>query len=258
MIRAAREASIKLKRDYGEVDQLQVSKKGPADYVTAADIRTEKILRGELSKARPDYGFLMEEAGAIEGTDPDRRWIIDPIDGTTNFVHGIAHFAMSIALQEHGRITAGVVFNPITEEMFTAELGQGARLNDRRIRVSSRGAMDNAVFATGIPFLGRGTTSDHQGYLAEMGAVMAVSAGIRRFGSAALDLAFVAAGRYDGFWETGLMPWDIAAGVILVREAGGLVTDIAGRDLRLEAGSILTANRNLHQPLGDTLRNACK
>ena len=258
MIRAAREASIKLKRDYGEVDQLQVSKKGPADYVTAADIRTEKILRGELSKARPDYGFLMEEAGGIEGTDPDRRWIIDPIDGTTNFVHGIAHFAMSIALQEHGRITAGVVFNPITEEMFTAELGQGARLNDRRIRVSSRGAMDNAVFATGIPFLGRGTASDHQGYLAEMGAVMAVSAGIRRFGSAALDLAFVAAGRYDGFWETGLMPWDIAAGVILVREAGGLVTDIAGRDLRLEAGSILTANRNLHQPLGDTLRNACK
>ena len=258
MIRAAREASIKLKRDYGEVDQLQVSKKGPADYVTAADVRTERILRGELSKARPDYGFLMEEAGAVDGTDPDRRWIIDPIDGTTNFVHGIAHFAMSIALQEHGRITTGVVFNPITEEMFTAELGQGARLNDRRIRVSSRGAMDNAVFATGIPFLGRGTTSDHHSFLAEMGAVMAVSAGIRRFGSAALDLAFVAAGRYDGFWETGLQPWDIAAGVILVREAGGLVTDMTGRDLRLEEGSILTANRNLHQPLGQTLRQARK
>ncbi len=258
MIRAAREASIKLKRDYGEVDQLQVSKKGPADYVTAADIRTEKILRGELSKARPDYGFLMEEAGTVEGTDPDRRWIIDPIDGTTNFVHGIAHFAMSIALQEHGRITAGVVFNPISEELFCAELGQGAYLNDRRIRVSSRGAMDNAVFATGIPFLGRGSDGDHQTFLKEMGAVMAVSSGIRRFGSAALDLAFVAAGRYDGFWETGLQPWDIAAGVILVREAGGLVTDLQGRDLRLEAGSILTANRNLHQPLGQTLRQARK
>ena len=258
MIRAAREASIKLKRDYGEVSQLQVSKKGPADYVTAADIRTEKILRGELTKARPDFGFLMEEAGAIEGKDPNRRWIIDPIDGTTNFVHGIAHFAMSIALQEHGRITAGIVFNPITEELFSAELGQGAYLNARRIRVSPRGGMDGAIFATGIPFMGRGSIFDHQISLKEIGAVMAVSAGIRRFGAASLDLAFVAAGRYDGFWENGLQPWDIAAGVILVREAGGLVTNIQGHDLRLDAGTILTANRNLHQPLGDTLRHARK
>ncbi|MDP6428918.1 MAG: inositol monophosphatase family protein [Rhodospirillales bacterium] len=258
MIRAAREASVKLKRDYGEVDQLQVSKKGPADFVTAADIRTEKILRGELAKARPDYGFLMEEAGAVEGADQDRRWIIDPIDGTTNFVHGIAHFAMSIALQEHGKITAGIVFNPITEELFTAEAGNGAYLNDRRLRVSSRVGLDNSVFATGIPFMGRGDDQDHQRFLSEMAAVMGASAGIRRFGSAALDLAFVAAGRYDGFWESGLMPWDIAAGIILVREAGGLVTDIDGRDMRLEAGTILASNPNLHQPLGDTLRKARK
>ncbi|NQV56479.1 MAG: inositol monophosphatase, partial [Rhodospirillales bacterium] len=186
------------------------------------------------------------------------RWIIDPIDGTTNFVHGIAHFAMSIALQEHGKITAGIVFNPITEELFAAEAGQGAYLNDHRIRVSSRGAMENSIFATGIPFLGRGDEKDHQKFMKEMSTVMGISAGIRRFGSAALDLAFVAAGRLDGFWETGLKSWDIAAGIILVREAGGLVTDIDGRDMRLEAGTILAANANLHQPLGNALRKARK
>ena len=256
MVAAARKAGIRIKRDYGEVDQLQVSKKGPADFVTAADIRTEKILREELRHTRPDFGFLMEESGTEAGKDPDRRWIIDPIDGTTNFVHGIAHFAISIALEERGELTAGIIFDPINEQMFTAERGQGAYLNDRRIRVSSRGHLPDAVFATGIPFKGRGSDEDHQRFLAEMGAVMGQAAGIRRFGSAALDLAYVAAGRFDGFWESDLQPWDMAAGILLVREAGGLVSDLSGRDKRIETGNIVAANPNLHQPLRDILRTA--
>jgi myo-inositol-1(or 4)-monophosphatase len=258
MIKAARKASRKLKRDYGEVDQLQVSSKGPADFVTAADVRTEEMLRDELLYARPDYGFLLEEGGEIAGKDESRRWIIDPIDGTTNFIHGIPHFAMSIALEENGEITAGVIYEPINEQMFWAEKGQGAFLNDRRMRVSGRAQMDQSIFATGIPFMGRGEASDHDKFLQQMGAVMAVSAGIRRFGSAALDLAYVAAGRFDGFWETGLQPWDIAAGIIMVREAGGMVTEMDGRDRMLETGSILAVNPNLHQELGQILRKAGK
>ncbi len=258
MIKAARKASRKLKRDYGEVDQLQVSSKGPADFVTAADVRTEEMLRDELAYARPDYGFLLEEGGEITGEDASRRWIIDPIDGTTNFIHGIPHFAMSIALEENGEITAGVIYEPINEQMFWAEKGQGAFLNDRRMRVSGRAQMDQSIFATGIPFMGRGEPGDHEAFLKQMGAVMAVSAGIRRFGSAALDLAYVAAGRFDGFWETGLKPWDIAAGIIMVREAGGMVTELDGRDRMLESGSILAVNPNLHQELGQIIRMAGK
>jgi len=255
MIKAARKAARKLQRDYGEVDQLQVSSKGPADFVTAADIRTEKMLKEELEYARHDYGFLMEEDGEITGNDPDRRWIIDPIDGTTNFVHGIPHFAMSIALEENGEITAGVIYEPINEQMFWAEKGQGAFLNDRRMRVSGRSQMNQSIFATGIPFLGR---DGHEPFLKEIEAVMAVSAGIRRFGSAALDLAYVAAGRFDGFWETGLQPWDIAAGIVIVREAGGMVTELDGRDRMLESGSILAVNPNLYQELGQILKKAGK
>jgi len=258
MVNAARKASVRLKRDYGEVDQLQVSKKGPADFVTAADVRTEKILREELSHARPGFGFLMEESGEVTGDDPDRRWIIDPIDGTTNFVHGIAHFAISIAAEENGEITAGLIFEPINEQLFWAEKGQGAYLNDRRIRVSSRGQMSQSLFATGIPFMGRGTQDDHDQFAEEMKAVMAVSAGIRRFGSAALDLAYVAAGRYEGFWETGLKPWDIAAGILLVREAGGLVSDLSGRERMLENGSIIAATPGLHQELRSIVTKAKK
>lgn len=249
MVNAARKASIRLKRDYGEVDQLQVSKKGPADFVTVADMRTEKLLREELGHARPGFGFLMEEAGEHPGKDPHRRWIIDPIDGTTNFVHGIAQFAISIAAEENGEITAGLIFEPINEELFWAEKGQGAYLNDRRIRVSSRTHMAQSLFATGIPFMGRGTEADHDNFLAEMKAVMSVSAGIRRFGSAALDLAYVAAGRFDGFWERKLQPWDMAAGILIVREAGGLVSDLSGRDSMLDSGSIIAANPNLQPDL---------
>ena len=256
MTKAARTAAVRLKRDYGEVDQLQVSKKGPADFVTAADERTEKILRSELERARPDYGFLMEEGGAVKGKDPTKRWIIDPIDGTTNFVHGIAHFAMSVALEDNGEIVAGMVFDPINELMFTAEKGQGAYLNERRLRVSKRELMGVSLFATGIPFMGRGSNEDHDRFLAQMKAVMSVSSGIRRFGSAALDLAFVAAGRYEGFWETGLKPWDIAAGILLVREAGGMVSELDGGDKMMESGSILAANPVLHGPLGETVRKA--
>jgi myo-inositol-1(or 4)-monophosphatase len=252
MIKAARKASGKLKRDYGEVEQLQVSTKGPADFVTVADIRTEEMLRDALTHARPEYGFLMEESGAIAGNDPSRRWIIDPIDGTTNFIHGIPHFAISIALEEHNEITAGVIYEPINDQMFWAEKGNGAWLNDRRMRVSGRTLMEQSIFATGIPFLSRG---NHKQFLRQMESVMAVSAGIRRFGSAALDLAYVAAGRFDGFWETELQPWDIAAGIIMVREAGGMVAEINGRDDMLKTGSVLASNPNLYKELGQTILN---
>ncbi len=253
MVAAAEKASRPLKRDFGEIENLQVSQKGPSDFVTAADIRTEKILHAELSKARPDFGFYMEESGETPGTDPDRRWIIDPIDGTINFIHGVPHIAISIAMEERGEITAALVYNPILEETFLAEKGQGASFNNRRIRVSSRTAMQDCVIATGIPHRGRG---DHAAYLPQLAAVMESSSGIRRLGSAALDLAYVAAGRFDGFWETGLQYWDIAAGLLLVREAGGYVTSIDGKDKNIDGSSVLAANPTLHRSLGDVLRTA--
>ncbi|MEE2746765.1 MAG: inositol monophosphatase family protein [Pseudomonadota bacterium] len=246
MTNAARKASTLVKRDYGEVEQLQVSKKGPSDFVTNADIRTEHILREELGRARPNFGFLTEESGVTEGSDPSRRWIIDPIDGTTNFIHGIGHFAICIALEESNKITAGVIFDPINEQMFWAEKGFGAYLNNRRIRVSARTDLSNSIFATGIPFRGRGTKSHHKEFLQELAKIMSISAGIRRFGSAALDLAYVAAGKFDGFWEAGLSPWDIAAGILIVREAGGMVSDKSGKDGMMETGTIIAANPELH------------
>ena len=236
--------------------QLQVSKKGPSDFVTAADVRTEKILKHELSRARPDFGFLMEEGGEIRGNNPNSRWIIDPIDGTTNFIHGIAHFAICIALEEAGQITACIIFDPINEQLFWAEKGYGAFLNDRRIRVSARTNISQSIFATGIPFRGKGTTDNHKTFLDQIGTVMTVSAGIRRFGSAALDLAYVAAGRFDGFWESGLKPWDIAAGIIIVREAGGIVSDLTGDDKMLYNGNVIAANPSLHSPLLNLVSDA--
>ena len=255
MIQAARKAARNVKRDYGEVDQLQVSHKGPADFVTAADIRTEKILTESLSNARPEYGFLSEELGEVKGTDNNYRWIIDPIDGTTNFIHGIPHFAISIALEENGALIAGVIYEPINDQMFWAERGNGAWINDRRLRVSARKRMSESIFATGIPFLGRG---DHKVFLRQIEAIMAVSAGIRRFGSAALDLAYVAAGRFDGFWETNLKPWDIAAGILIVREAGGMVSGTKGREDMLATGCIVAANPYLHSELLEKVRNSTK
>src|SRR3954463_7485351 len=213
MTAAALKASRGLKRDFGEVEQLQVSMKGPADFVSNADLKAEKLLRAELSKGRPGYGFLMEESGASAGSDSRHRWIVDPLDGTTNFLHGIPHFAISIALERDGEIVAAVVYDPTRDEMFWAEKGIGAYLNDRRLRVSGRRRLGEALIATGIPFRERG---NHPNYLAGLAAIMVETSGVRRFGSAALDLAYVAAGRYDGFWEVGLQPWDIAAGLLLV------------------------------------------
>lgn len=246
MTAAAHKAARGLVRDLGELEHLQVSKKGPADYVSKADRRAEGILRAELSKARPTYGLLMEEAGAIAGSDTSNRWVVDPLDGTTNFLHGIPHFAISIALERDGEPFAGVIYSPIHDEMYVAEKGSGAYLNGRRLRVSARKSVEEALFATGIPFNG---LPDHDLFLRQLEPVMAISAGVRRFGSAALDLAYVAAGRYDGYWENGLNPWDVAAGIVLVREAGGFVTDLAGGGKMLSGGGILAANSALHPQL---------
>lgn len=251
MIRAADKASRGLKRDFGEVENLQVSRKGPADFVSAADLRAERILRQELHRARPDYGFLMEESGEKAGRPgSDRRWIVDPLDGTTNFLHGLPHFAVSIALSEGAQVIAAVVYDPIKEDLFYAEKGCGAYLNDRRMRVSGRSRLDEALLATGIPFKGRG---GEQCFLQELDQAMRHTAGVRRWGTASLDLAYVAAGRYEGFWERDLSPWDVAAGVLLVREAGGYITAIDGSPLRLDGRSILAANDRLHSQLVELL-----
>jgi myo-inositol-1(or 4)-monophosphatase len=254
MFAAAKKAARVLVRDFGEVEQLQVSKKGPSDFVTAADLRAERILTEELTRARPTYGVLAEERGATNGADANaRRWLIDPLDGTTNFLHGIPHFAISLALAEGDEVVAGVVYDPIRDEMFWAERGAGAYVNDRRLRVSARDKLADAVIATGIPHHGR---DHHDSFLKELPAVMAACAGVRRFGAAALDLAYVAAGRYDAFWERGLKPWDIAAGLILVREAGGFVTDFAGSRNPLASGDVVAANDPLHRPLLRLLADA--
>ncbi|MCB2109308.1 MAG: inositol monophosphatase [Rhodobacteraceae bacterium] len=249
MIAAAEKAARGLKRDFGEIEHLQVSRKGPGDFVSAADVKTEKTLVAELSKARPTFGFLLEEGGTKAGSDADHRWIIDPIDGTTNFLHGIPHFAISIALQHRDAIIAGVVLNPATDELYAAEKGQGAYLNNRRIRVSARTRMDDAVIGTGIPHKGRLDADGHKQFLGQLEKVMAATAGIRRAGTASLDLAYVASGRLDGFWELGLQPWDMAAGVLLVREAGGFVTDAATDGDPLTTGNIAAANPDLHAGL---------
>jgi len=253
MTGAAQKAAKAMKRDFGEIEQLQVSQKGPADFVSAADVKAEKTLRAELAKARPRFGFLGEEGVDVKGEDGHHRWIIDPIDGTTNFLHGIPHFAISLALEMDGEIIAGLIYNPAVEEMYYAEKGKGAFLNDKRLRVSSRKNLADSVIATGIPFHGR---PGHKPFLNQIERVMGNVAGIRRMGAASLDLAYVAAGRFDGFWESGLQPWDIAAGLILVREAGGFVTEIDGGKNILGSGNVLASNAKLHKPLSDLLNGA--
>ena len=253
MQQAARKASRRLVRDFGEVENLQVSRKGPGDFVTAADFRTDEKLRDALQQARPGFGFLTEEGKDIVGEDESRRWIIDPIDGTMNFMHGTPMFCISIALEEAGEVTAGLVYAPVPDEMFWAEKGQGAYLNDRRLRVASRRHMGDAVIGTGMPHLGHPDTS---GYLAELGAVMAECAGIRCMGAAALDLAYVAAGRFDGFWDTGLAPWDIAAGLLLAREAGAMVSRTDGGANPLYAGDVLAANEAMHSRMLRLIRQS--
>lgn len=246
MVQAAFKAGKSLSRDFGEVQNLQVSVKGPSDYVSQADRKAEKIVKDELMKARPTYGFVGEESDEIKGTDGAHRWIVDPLDGTTNFLHGIPQFAVSIALERNGEIVAAVVFNPATDELYTAEKGGGAFLNDRRLRVAARKELSDAVVICGVPHLGRG---NHGKFLVELRHVMGEVAGVRRFGAASLDLAYIAAGRCDGFWEVGLAAWDIAAGILLIREAGGWVSDFDGKTNMLETGSVVAGNEYIHKAL---------
>ncbi len=253
MIAAAYKAARGLTRDFGEVEQLQVSKKGPGDFVSVADLKAERTIKEGLEKARPDFGFLMEESGAHGGADANARWIVDPLDGTMNFLHGIPHFTTSIALEQHGEIVAGVTYNPVADELYWAERGIGAYLNDRRLRVSSRSVMADALIGTGIP---HGHGDDFDRYLGEVRHVMPKVASLRRFGSATLDLAYVAAGRLDGFWERGLGPWDLAAGILLIREAGGFATDVNGGGSALATGGIVAANADLHRELLSMLKRA--
>ena len=255
MIKAAHRAGRSLKRDLGEVENLQVSLKGPRNFVTAADRRAEEIVRAELAKARPDYGFLGEEGGAHAGADKSHRWIVDPLDGTTNFLHGIPHFAVSIALERNGAITAGVVYNPANDELFVGEHGKGAFLNDKRMRVAARQRLAEAVVACGLPHYGRGDLKLARN---EIAAAQAHFAGLRRYGAATLDLAWIAAGRLDAYWERDLAPWDLAAGSLLVREAGGFVSDLDGGDAIFAKGQIAAGNDTMHRELLRLLKEAGK
>ncbi len=251
MIKAARRAGRSLVKDFREVENLQVSVKGAGDFVSKADIGAEKIIKDDLMGARPTYGWLAEEGGEDEGQDPTRRWIVDPLDGTTNFLHGLPHWAVSIALEHKGEIVAGVVFDPAKDEMFFAEKGTGAWMNESRLRVSGRHRMIESIFATGLPFGGR---ADLPETLKDLGRLLPVCAGVRRWGAASLDLAYVASGRYDGFWERRLKPWDVAAGMLIVKEAGGLVEAIRPERNILQHGEIVCSNEPVFSTFAKTIR----
>tara|TARA_E500000178_G_C17015379_1_gene752649 strand:+ start:1696 stop:2493 length:798 start_codon:yes stop_codon:yes gene_type:complete len=253
MDRAARKAARSLIRDFNELENLQVARKGTADFVSSADHAAEQAIKEELLNARPRFGYLMEESGSLDGSDAEHRWIVDPLDGTTNFIHGIPHFSISIALEHNGRLVSGVVYDPIKDELFWGERGKGAYMNDRRMRVSGRRNLAESLLATGIPFAGR---AGQQEFLKDAATLMPEVAGIRRFGSAALDLAYVAAGRYEGFFERHLSYWDMAAGILLVREAGGIVTDIQGGGDVVATGHIAAANDAVHPQLIKLLKQA--
>ena len=255
MVQAAMKAGRSLSRDFGDVQNLQVSLKGPGDYVSQADRKAEEIIFTELSKARPGYAFLMEERGTVDGDDDQHRWIVDPLDGTTNFLHGIPLFAVSIALERQGQIVAGVIYNPAMDELYTAERGGGAFMNDRRLRVAARSKLTDSVIGCGVPHLGRG---HHGNFLVELRNVMAEVSGVRRMGAASLDLAYVAAGRLDGFWENNLSAWDIAAGLLLIREAGGFVSDLSGGQNMLDDGSVAAGNEVIHRALLKTIAKPLK
>ncbi|MAY89507.1 MAG: inositol monophosphatase [Pseudooceanicola sp.] len=251
MIKAARRAGRSLVKDFREVENLQVSMKGAGDFVSRADTAAEEIIKEDLMGARPTYGWLGEETGETEGEDPTRRWIVDPLDGTTNFLHGLPHWAISIALEHKGQIVAGVVFDAAKDEMFFAEKGAGAWMNDQRLRVSGRSRMIESIFATGLPFGGR---ADLPATLKDLGRLLPACAGVRRWGAASLDLAYVAAGRYDGFWERRLHAWDIAAGLIILREAGGLAEPMTkGGDI-LNDGEVVAANEAIFASFAKVIR----
>src|SRR6201991_2367988 len=251
MVKAARRAGRSLNRDLGEIENLQVSLKGPANFVSLADKRAEEMIYTDLAKARPGYGFIGEEGGPREGTDASHTWIVDPLDGTTNFLHGIPQFAISIGLAREGTVIAGVIYNPANDELYIAERGKGAFLNDQRIRVAGRRKLNECVVACGLPHIGRG---GHDVALKEMEALQDKVAGFRRFGAASLDMAYVAAGRLDGYWERNLQPWDMAAGQILVREAGGTVSCIDGKSDPLKTGHVLCGNEAVHGELVKIIR----
>ena len=251
MVQAAMKAGRSLARDFGEVQNLQVSLKGPGDYVSQADRKAEEVIFTELSRARPSYAFLMEERGEVAGEDDQHRWIVDPLDGTTNFLHGLPIFSISIALERQGQVVAGVIYNPAMDELYTAERGGGAFMNDRRLRVAGRNKLSDAVIGTGVPHLGRG---HHGEFLVEMRNIMAEVSGVRRLGSAALDLAYVAAGRMDGFWEANLSPWDLAAGILMIREAGGFVSDKSGGQDMFGSGQVVAGNEHIHKALLKALK----
>ncbi len=255
MMRASEKAARSLLRDFNEVEHLQVSQKGPGDFVSAADRMAEEIIFEELKKLRPDYSFLMEESGAVEGSNPDYRWIIDPLDGTTNFLHGLPHWAISIALEHKGEIIAGLIHDPVKDDIFHAEKGKGAFMRRSRLRVSGHNDMSVAIIATGGVHVGF-SVAQREKYIAEYMAIHAVSPCVRRFGSAALDMAYVAAGRFDGFWERNLKPWDIAAGAIIVKESGGFIADLD--DIRknpVNTGNILAANNSLFDSIGKVIKS---
>lgn len=252
MLKAARKAGRSLVKDFREVENLQVSMKGAGDFVSRADLAAEQILKEELMGARPTYGWLAEEGGGEDGQDPTRRWIVDPLDGTTNFLHGLPHWAISIALEHKGNVVAGVIYDAAKDEMYFAERGEGAFMNDSRLRVSGRSKMIESIFATGLPFGGR---SDLPATLQDLARLMPACAGVRRWGSAALDLAYVAAGRYEGFWERRLKPWDLAAGVILVREAGGFIEPLREGKSIIEDGDVVCANEAVFDRFARIIRD---
>jgi myo-inositol-1(or 4)-monophosphatase len=257
MIKAAEKAAKSLKRDFGEVEHLQVSRKGPSDFVSKADIDAQKILREELGRARSTFGFQMEEDDKFPDTSTSaERWIVDPLDGTSNFLHGIGHWAISIGAARGNDIIAGVVYDPIKDETFWAEKGLGAYVNSKRLRVSARGDLSECLIGVGMPF--KGVVDKHPGFEAKLNAVMPKVAGIRRMGVASLDLAYVAAGRFDGFWEGRLFPWDVAAGFLLVKEAGGFIAPIVPGDdvIKNGSGSVIASNDAIHNTLVDLLRKA--
>ncbi len=253
MMRAAEKAGRGLTRDFNEVENLQVSRKGPADFVTAADKRAEEVIFEELKKARPDYSFLMEEAGEVKGSDTENRWIIDPLDGTHNYMHGIPHWCVSIALESKGKIEAAIVYDPIKEEMFRAERSSGAFLGRyKRLRVSSRNDLESAVVAFGTPVF---DPIRQEQFLKELTAVSTKMPMIRRYGAAALDLCYVAAGRMDGYWERNLKPWDCAAGYLIVKEAGGFVNSIKNDDNPIYSKNLVSGNNDIYTLLRKTLKD---
>ncbi|MET0071919.1 MAG: inositol-1-monophosphatase [Candidatus Thiodiazotropha sp.] len=243
-VRAARDAGRVISRNFNRLDRLSVSDKGNNDFVTEVDRNAEAVIINQLREKFPNHAILAEESGK-QGND-DHLWIIDPLDGTTNFLHGLPQFAVSIALKVKGRLEVGVVYDPVSEEMYTACRGEGAQLNDRKLRVSARKGLDGALLGTGLPYRDFRYTDNYMGMLKDL---MRESAGVRRPGSAALDFAYVAAGRTDGFWELGLKEWDFAAGALLVREAGGLVTDIGGGERYLETGNVIAGNIKVHNAM---------